>query len=869
MISYKLVAFIFCSTLILSPIWSQTSSAYLSLQDGLEELSKIHDIHFAYDPQAISPLKIKKKILQEDLNSSTEWISQNMPITFKQVDENHYLVIKKSLFKVTGKVFDQSNGKPLPFASVFVEGGGIGTETNELGQFELLLPDSLYNDQLQISYLGYQSKSTSPLEMNQIHRLLPIDNEITTVEIDAPYNPITILDQPGNYTISKELSAAYGVTIDPIKQLQLLPGISANEDFSAGLNIRGSSNNDNLIVLNGINLYHVDHFYGIISAVQSSSIDSITLYKNSFPVQYGGATGGVLNMSSRPAEKGLQGKLSLSLLEGAANLRLPITSELRVSLSARSSINNLGESDIYNQYHNLTLNNPLTQNELTGEFNNKITALSPNYSFYDGGLNIFYKGHQLSFFSSMDNYNLKYEDSYTIKLRAMNIVNTEEFEEEEEWSNLGWSWQSNLNLFSGWSTYMRFNYSTYKNQFEREANFEKKFPKNIEVLSFDNEFQSEVLGYNWTFSNSRTWSNQEFIWGSAITQHSIYNVIQNFSEDTFEKKSSGTIYSFFGGHSIQIDQKWNLKLGIRSNYYPLQAKNYFSPRLELKFYPNNHHSFFATFSRYQQFIRTITSEDGLGQSRELWNLADGDLIPILTATNTTIGWKKLWENGWVLEVEGYYKLLNGIVEYAPLFNTIIGNPLNRKPRFTFFEGKGKIRGLDVLLRKSSNNWNWLLTYTLSKNTHTFPDLVNNTPFPASVDRRHQLNWAGQYQWKKWTISSTFNFASGRPYTDLKKINEYLSENPRTFLSPNDRISYLKNYHRLDFKINYSPNNSKGPWLIGVGIYNAFNRSNVAYRQYAFVFPETRNNPSFIKNTIAGNEVYMLGRTLTFDLQYSF
>ncbi len=869
MISNKWIVSLFCLSVGISPTWAQTNGSFISLQEGLEELSDQYPIHFAYDPQAIAPLKIDKKILQKDLVASLNLISQYLPIAFKAVDENHLLVIKKSKVLINGQVIDQTTGKPLPYASIFMEGTRLGTETNQDGQFEFLLPDSLYGGQLKISYLGYQSKSISPFETNPTHQLQPINNEISTVEVEAPLQPLANLDQTGNYSISKELAMAYGVTIDPIKQLQLLPGISANEDFSSGLNIRGSSSNDNLIVLNGINLYNVEHFYGIISAIQSSSIDTIALYKNSFPVQYGGATGGVLNMTSRPAEEEIEGTLSLSLLEGAANFRIPITSALSLSLSARSSINNLGDGNIYNQYNNLTQASPLTQNEYLGAINDKIIALSPDYSFYDGGFNIYYKGHQLSFFSSRDQYQLKYEDSYATKLRNITVLNTEELEEEEYWSNQGWSWQANFHLFKNWSSYMRLNYSSYKNQFEKEADFEKKFPNKTEELSFDNEFQSDVNGYNWTFSNSKTWANQEVIWGSAIAQHSIHNVIENFSEDTFEKNSAGIIYSLFGSHSVQLGEYWNIKLGIRSNYYPVQNKNYFSPRLEFKYQPNNYQSFFSTLSHYQQFLRTITSEDGLGQSRELWNLADNHLIPVLTATNTTIGWKKLWENGWVLEVEGYYKLLDGIVEYAPLFNNLIGNSTNRKPRFTFFEGKGKIRGLDVLIRKSAANWNWLLSYTLSKNTHTFPDLANNAPFPAAVDRRHQLNWAGQYQWRKWTISSTFTFASGRPYTDLKKITEYLNENSRTFLSPNDRISYLKNYQRWDFKLNYSPIDSNGPWLIGIGIYNVLNRSNVAYRQYAFVFPETRNDPSFLKNTIAGNEVYMLGRTLTFDLRFAF
>ncbi|MBP6511693.1 MAG: carboxypeptidase-like regulatory domain-containing protein [Bacteroidia bacterium] len=62
-----------------------------------------------------------------------------------------------------GTVSDASNGEPVPFATVTLKKSLIGTTTNESGQFELHLPDTLQEDELLVTFLGYAFK-TYPLE---------------------------------------------------------------------------------------------------------------------------------------------------------------------------------------------------------------------------------------------------------------------------------------------------------------------------------------------------------------------------------------------------------------------------------------------------------------------------------------------------------------------------------------------------------------------------------------------------------------------------------------------------------------------------------------------------------------------------------
>ena len=49
---------------------------------------------------------------------------------------------------------------------------------------------------------------------------------------------------------------------DVMKAIQLMPGVQAGVDGSAGLYIRGGSPDQNLILLDGTPVYNVDHMFG-------------------------------------------------------------------------------------------------------------------------------------------------------------------------------------------------------------------------------------------------------------------------------------------------------------------------------------------------------------------------------------------------------------------------------------------------------------------------------------------------------------------------------------------------------------------------------------------------------------------------------
>ncbi|HNW74916.1 MAG TPA: TonB-dependent receptor, partial [Bacteroidales bacterium] len=136
-------------------------------------------------------------------------------------------------------------------------------------------------------------------------------------------------------------------------------------------------------------------------------------------------------------------------------------------------------------------------------------------------------------------------------------------------------------------------------------------------------------------------------------------------------------------------------------------------------------------------------------------------------------------------------------------------------------------------------------------------------FPATQDVTHELKFVSMYDWKKWSFSITWLFASGRPYTAPNGACEVTMLNgvTQTFIDfGRKNSSRLPAYHRLDLSVNYHLRNRETGFEwgnIGLSVFNVYNRSNIWYKEYQIV-----------DGNILETNKYFLGLTpnLTFSLK---
>ena len=192
----------------------------------------------------------------------------------------------------------------------------IGTTTNEDGFFTLFNVPS-ETSTLQVQYIGYKVEI---LVLNQeivknkiIILLIPDDNQLDEVVVsnDPGQQIVKMNKNVSQISLSpKKLASIPNLgEKDIFRAIQLIPGVSGTNESSSGLYVRGGTPDQNLVLLDGFTVYHVDHFYGFFSAFNSGAIKDIQLYKGGFPVEYGGRISSVMDLTGKT---GNSNKFSLS-----------------------------------------------------------------------------------------------------------------------------------------------------------------------------------------------------------------------------------------------------------------------------------------------------------------------------------------------------------------------------------------------------------------------------------------------------------------------------------------------------------------------------------------------------------------------------
>jgi len=149
---------------------------------------------------------------------------------------------------VTGRITDQTNGEPLPFATIIVDNQTIGTTTNVDGYFKLY---NVPSDTLTLicKYLGYETQyfylspevNVEKVLVELLPALYTLD-ELVIVEKREDVLKIPELSIGVIQTTAAKIAdlPALGEK-DLFRTFQLMPGISASNESSAGMYVRGGT----------------------------------------------------------------------------------------------------------------------------------------------------------------------------------------------------------------------------------------------------------------------------------------------------------------------------------------------------------------------------------------------------------------------------------------------------------------------------------------------------------------------------------------------------------------------------------------------------------------------------------------------------
>ena len=857
-----------------------------TLASVLTKIERLHGVKFAYDYQLASSRQVSVPdysqplldLLESTLNSNGFSYEMGSRVILIAPKHNSPTISEKPGLSLSGFIRDGATGESLANAVLVVNSTGHFAVTNAKGYFSLKdIPAD--TSKIEINYLGYQKKllKTSDFRNGFANvRLVANPEVLDAVLVEDEVESFDISPQIGKIDISSakmQMLSSMGQP-DIIRSIQLLPGVVSTGESSSGLSVRGGGTDQNLVLFDGFSVFSIDHFFGTLSAFNSNVVRDISLYKGGFSTKYGGRVSSVLDIESRDGgtSKRPRGSVGVDLMSVTGMVESSVNDKVSVMVAGRRSYTDLFETNVFQSVvNNVKDNRP---NEVSNFVNDRfVKQIDPDFSYYDINAKVRAKLSDVeelrfSLYNSRDR--LDVADKKFIVDEVNNVTFDQEYEESSEWGNTGLS----LNYSRQWSPLLTSQFILANSSFYR--NHEVDFFLDYKGEGFRNYHDITTRDKNYVRESSFRVDNQYQITRNASLEFGLFatnnrieyhNLLDQNLQD-LNIQENGNQFGIYAQQTYKPLPNFTISGGLRGTYYSGTDNNYLEPRLSLNYAPYPSINIKGAVGRYYQFIGQATTNNPFLTQESFWLLSDAVNVAAI-ASNHYVGGVTFNHDIITIDVEGYYKTLDGLTAYA-IDSSGLQN-FNLSEQFgALYRGSGRVRGMDVLIKRDFGNLNSLLSYSLSSVRHKFFNLNEGREFDANQDQRHELKWVNTLRAGKWEFSSTFVYGSGRPYTGFpfevgqqvqgeEIVNQLFRGGSET---NNLRIPA---YHRLDLGMSYTMNFGKyTDGEVGVNLFNIYNRSNTREIRYDVDF--NRNNQTLIYTE---NRIRLLEFTPSLYLNFYF
>jgi len=317
---------------------------------------------------------------------------------------------------VSGILIDDSNGEPLAFANVAIESTSLGTVTNDEGKFTIPnIPTGEYT--LILRYVGYETREI-PVTIEAGQKTNIGDVALKFESILGEEVIVTGIMRGQASAINQQVKSNKIMNVVSKEKIEEVPDVNAAESLSRlpGITISRSGGEGNKVTVRGVsprfNTVTVNGqtmpATGIgdrsvnLSVISSDILDGIEVYKALTPDMDADAVGGTVNLVTKTADEGLQGKVQVesgyhSLIDNIGNYKGSFTIGNRFLdnklgiITGANYFNANRNVDTYNGDYELTGNGDYRGN--SAAFNNRLEnrirfggSFTADYQFDFGGL---------------------------------------------------------------------------------------------------------------------------------------------------------------------------------------------------------------------------------------------------------------------------------------------------------------------------------------------------------------------------------------------------------------------------------------------------------------------------------------------------
>ena len=739
-----------------------------------------------------------------------------------------------------GKITDES-GKSIELVNIAMQNSSHGVVSDSRGNYELKLPaDTLIN--IVYSFVGYEEirlevrlKHGERRRHNVTMRVIATMLPETTVH-DQAINSSTITKLDAREAVLLPSAGAGGVE-DLVKTLA---GVSSTNELSSQYNVRGGNFDENLVYVNGIEIYR-PFLVGSgqqegLSFVNSRLISNINFSAGGFSAEYGDKQSSVLDITYKKPTI-TEGSLTFSMLGAEAHAEgRAFQGKMSYLIGARYKNTKyiLGNMETKGDYKPnftdvqglITYNfSPRFEISALGYYSRNSYLMVPTTRETDFGnlqasyrLKVYFDGQELSRYTTgLGAISLNFSPNEDLNMKliasAYSSAETETYDIQGQYwiglleTNPGSEEQGNVIDNQGVGTYIEHARNYF---YSRVFNIDHKgaYKYNDNTLKWGLRYQHQLFD---DFINE--W---DMVDSAGYTQpHSVDSILNpnNPMQTPLELKNVATGHNILYINNLDgyIQNSWQfeqdnenifvLTLGLRANYWGYNGSVNVSPRAGIALKPHRHPNMTFRLSGgvYVQppFYRELRMFDG--------SLVDKDKASVQKSYQVVLGHEykfMAWERPFILTTELYYKYLKDIIPYE-VDNIRIRYYADQK-------ATGYATGLDLKINgefvKGIDSWASLSVMKTAENIKYYIDnqgnIISQTDVNNGADYDHDTIISGISRPSDQRINFAIFFQDYIPFIPSFKVNLKLILGTGLPFGPSEAQRYqqknrMSPYRRVD------------------------------------------------------------------------
>ncbi len=580
-------------------------------------------------------------------------------------------------------------GRSLKYVNIVLKDSPKGTTTDEDGFFRLTVPanESII---LQVSHLGFKPKSL-PLVL-AVGETREIEIVLEALVTDLP--DIEIWDQQVLSTditrLDPELSSVLptpGAGVEGL--IKTLPGVSTATELSAQYSVRGGNYDENLVYVNGIEIYRpflvrAGRQEGL-SFLNPDMVSEISFSAGGFNAEYGDKMSSVLDITYKTPDS-FGGSFSMSLLEGSLHLEGASEDQrfsYLVGIRYKSNQYLLGTLDTQGDYQptfadiQALLRYRISENltlSFLGNYNDNDYHFEPDVQRTRFGtisdvreFTVFFDGQEANRFTTATGaLSLTYNPDESMRMQLTTSIF--QSDERENFDVFGQYWLHRVETDMG------------------EDDFGQPTGEPLGVGAFLNHARNYLNAIVWNTELTGKWQQHDNItqWGIKFQHEDIYDRLHEWNlidsagyslprnpseeiwlQDTLHTRieTRSNRLSGFLQHTRDIGRshgRFAITAGMRANYWDLNNQFLLSPRSTILYKPDwaQKWTFRASAGYYHQppFYREL--RDMQGQLNE--NIRAQESIHFVLGSSYHF---TAWDRPFKYTAEAYYKHLDNLIPY--------------------------------------------------------------------------------------------------------------------------------------------------------------------------------------------------------------